>query len=86
MTFNPALNLDAFATQSASAAPPSINALYLRDGKYDNDMTRASVADTFMASRAQAATDRLALLFQVPGTREFRIMCRIYVGERECLH
>jgi hypothetical protein len=86
MTFNHALNLDGFATQSASAAPPSINALYLCGGKYDNDMTRASVADTFTAFRAQAATDRLALLFHGPGTRESRIMCRIQVGEQECLH
>jgi hypothetical protein len=63
MTFNPALNLEAFAIQSASAAPPSINAIYLRDGKYDNDMPRASVAATFAAFREQTVTNRLALFF-----------------------
>lgn len=62
MVFNPALNLQAFATPSANPAPPSINALYLRDGKYDG-MTRADVAATFAAFREQTATDRLALFF-----------------------
>jgi hypothetical protein len=63
MTFNPALNLEAFAIQSASAAPPSINAVYLCNGKYDSDTTRASVAATFAAFRSQTATERLALFF-----------------------
>ena len=62
MPFNPALNLEAFAVQSASDAPPPINALYLRDGKYDG-MTRADVTATFAAFRAQTSTDRLALFF-----------------------
>lgn len=62
MVFNPALNLQAFATPSANAAPPSINAIYLRDGKYDG-MTRADVAATFAAFREQTATNRLALFF-----------------------
>jgi hypothetical protein len=42
MVFNPALNLAAFAAPSANAAPPSVNAFYLHDGKYDG-MTRADV-------------------------------------------
>jgi hypothetical protein len=63
MTFNPGLNLEAFATQSASAAPPSINTVYLRDGKYDDESTRAGVAATFAAFRSQTATERLALFF-----------------------
>lgn len=62
MPFNPALNLDAFAVRSPSTAPPPLNALYLRDGRYDG-MTRADVAATFAAFRAQTATDRLALFF-----------------------
>lgn len=62
MPFNPALNLEAFAVQSTSTAPPPTNALYLRDGKYDG-MTRADVAATFAAFRAQTATNRLALFF-----------------------
>src|ERR1700676_3672024 len=62
MPFNPALNLEAFAIQSTSAAPPPIHALYLRDGKYDG-MNRAQVAETFAAFRAQTATNRLALFF-----------------------
>ena len=62
MVFNPALNLQAFATPSANEAPPSINAIYLRDGRYDG-MTRADVAATFAAFREQTATDRLALFF-----------------------
>ena len=62
MPFNPALNLRAFAVQSTSAAPPPVHALYLRDGKYDG-MTRADVAATFAAFRAQTATNRLALFF-----------------------
>jgi hypothetical protein len=62
MPFNPALNLQAFAVQSTSAAPPPIHALYLRDGKYDG-MTRADVAATLAAFRAQTATNRLALFF-----------------------
>lgn len=59
---NPALNLEAFAVQSQSPAPPALNALYLRDGMYDN-MTRADVAATFAAFRAQKQTKRLALFF-----------------------
>jgi hypothetical protein len=62
MPFNPALNLQAFAVQSTSAAPPPIHALYLRDGEYDG-MTRDDVAATFAAFRAQTATNRLALFF-----------------------
>jgi hypothetical protein len=62
MPFNPGLNLEAFAVRSTSATPPSINALYLRDGKYDN-MTRSDVAATFTAFRAQTVTNRLALFF-----------------------
>ena len=62
MPFNPALNLEAFAVHSNRAAPPSVNALYLRDGKYDG-MTRADVATTFATFRAQTATNRLALFF-----------------------
>jgi len=52
LPFNPALNLEAFAVRSSRTAPPSINALYLRDGKYDG-MTRADVSATFAAFRAQ---------------------------------
>src|ERR1700730_7198157 len=63
MRFNPALNLQAFSTQSIAPAPPSINAIYLRDGKYDNNMKRADLAATFEAFRTQTATDRLALFF-----------------------
>jgi hypothetical protein len=63
MTFNPGLNLEAFAIQSASAAPPSINAVYLRDGKYDDESTRANVAASFEAFRTQTATERLGLFF-----------------------
>ncbi len=59
---NPALNLEAFAVQSPSPAPPPINAVYLRDGQYDG-MTRADVAATFAAFKSQSATDRLALFF-----------------------
>jgi hypothetical protein len=62
MPFNPALNLEAFAVQSTSAAPPPMNALYLRGGKYDG-MTRDDVAATFAAFRAQTSTNRLALFF-----------------------
>lgn len=63
MQFNPGLNLEAFAIQSTSTAPPSINAIYLRDGKYDDESTRAHVTATFEAFRSQTATDRLALFF-----------------------
>ena len=63
MRFNPGLNLEAFAIQSVSAAPPSINAIYLRDGKFDDESTRSRVAATFEAFRSQTATDRLALFF-----------------------
>jgi hypothetical protein len=63
MRFNPALNLHAFSFQSPAAAPPAINAIYLRDGKYDNNMKRADVASTFEAFRAQTAASRLALFF-----------------------
>ena len=59
---NHALNLEAFAVRSGSPAPPALNALYLRDGTYDN-MTRADVAATFAAFRAQNQTKRLALFF-----------------------
>jgi hypothetical protein len=59
---NPGLNLDAFADQSPNAAPPPINALYLRDGQYDG-MTRSDVTATFEAFRAQTLTKRLALFF-----------------------
>jgi hypothetical protein len=62
MVLNPALNLEAFAIQSANPAPPSLNTIYLRDGKYDG-MTRADVAATFAAFRAQPVTGRLALFF-----------------------
>lgn len=60
--FNPAFNLEAFAVRSESSAPPAVNAIYLRDGKYDS-MTRADVAATFAAFRAQTTTDHLALFF-----------------------
>src|ERR1700677_1836164 len=63
MRFNPGLNLEAFAIQSVSAAPPPINAIYLRDGKFDDESTRVRVAATFEAFRSQTATDRLALFF-----------------------
>jgi hypothetical protein len=63
MQFNPALNLQAFSSQSVAFAPPAINAIYLRDGKYDNNMKRSDVAATFQAFRAQTATSRLALFF-----------------------
>jgi len=63
MPFNPALNLDDFCVKSSFNAPPSINALYLRDGQYDMKMTRADVAATFAAFRQQAQTSRLALFF-----------------------
>lgn len=59
---NPALNLEAFAVQSPSPAPPPINAVYLRDGQYDG-MTRADVAATFAAFKSQSATGRLSLFF-----------------------
>ena len=62
MSINPGLNLDAFAVQSPNAAPPPINALYLRDGQYDG-MTRSDVTATFAAFRAQTLTNRLALFF-----------------------
>jgi hypothetical protein len=63
MRFNPALNLQAFSAQSVASAPPSINAIYLRDGKYDNNMKRADVTATFEAFRTQTATNRLAFFF-----------------------
>jgi hypothetical protein len=63
MRFNPALNLQAFSAQSVAPAPPSINAIYLRDGKYDNNMKRSDVAATFETFRAQTTTNRLALFF-----------------------
>lgn len=62
MTFNPGLNLESFAVRSESSAPPALNAVYLQDGKYDG-MTRADVAASFAAFRAQSATGRLALFF-----------------------
>lgn len=62
MSFNFALNLDAFAIQSQDTAPPAINAIYLRDGKYDG-MTRADVAASFGAFKAQTNVQRLALFF-----------------------
>jgi hypothetical protein len=62
MSINPGLNLDAFAVQSPNTTPPSINALYLRDGQYDG-MTRSDVTATFDAFRAQTLTNRLALFF-----------------------
>ena len=62
MSINPGLNLDAFANQSPNAAPPPINALYLRDGQYDG-MTRSDVTATFAAFRAQTLTNRFALFF-----------------------
>ena len=62
MRFNVALNLDAFAVQSPDTAPPAINAIYLRDGKYDG-MTRADVAASFAAFKAQTNVQRLALFF-----------------------
>lgn len=60
--FNPALNLESFAVQSPNSVPPNLNALYLRDGKYDG-MGRADVTATFAAFRSQTETDRLALFF-----------------------
>lgn len=59
---NPALNLEAFAVQSPDPAPPPINALYLRDGRYDG-MTRSDVSATFTAFKSQSVTNRLALFF-----------------------
>jgi len=60
--FNPALNLETFAVQSTASAPPSINALYLRDGVYDG-MSRADVAATFAAFKGQTSINRFALFF-----------------------
>lgn len=62
MSFNPALNLSAFDVTTAAAAPPPINALYLRDGMYDG-MQRTDVTDTFNAFRSQTATNRMAFFF-----------------------
>jgi hypothetical protein len=62
MSINPGLKLDAFAVRSPDAAPPPINALYLRDGRYDG-MTRSDVTATFAAFRAQTLTNRFALFF-----------------------
>lgn len=62
MPSNFALNLDAFAVQTPDPAPPAINAIYLRDGKFDN-MKREDVAATFSAFRAQSQVKRLALFF-----------------------
>jgi hypothetical protein len=62
MIFNPALNVDAFKSQSELSAPPQLNALYLRDGQYDG-MSRGDVAATFAAFRAQTNVKRLALFF-----------------------
>jgi hypothetical protein len=60
--FNPALNLAAFAAPSPQPAPPALNALYLRDGKYDG-MTRAGVAASFAAFTGMPDGKRLALFF-----------------------
>jgi hypothetical protein len=62
MPFNVALNLDAFAVQNPDTAPPAINAIYFRDGKYDG-MARADVAASFAAFKAQTNVQRLALFF-----------------------
>lgn len=62
MTFNPGLNLAAFSAPSPNSAPPALNAIYLRDGKYDG-MSRADVAETFKAFREQNPAKRLALFF-----------------------
>jgi hypothetical protein len=61
--FNPGQNLRAFVTQSASPRPPDINAVYLRDGVYDDVTTRESIAASFDAFRAAPAGTRLALFF-----------------------
>lgn len=60
--FNPALNLGAFAAPSAQDAPPPLNALYLRDGRYDG-MARSDVAASFDAFKQQPDGTRLALFF-----------------------
>jgi hypothetical protein len=62
MSINPALNLESFAIQSPNIAPPPLNALYLRDGRYDG-MSRDDVTATFQAFRDQTETKRLALFF-----------------------
>jgi hypothetical protein len=62
MAFNPALNTDSLPVRAGSTTPPALNALYLRDGKYDS-MGRDEVAKTFQAFRDQTKTERLALFF-----------------------
>jgi hypothetical protein len=62
VSLNPAINLESFAIKSQNPAPPPLNALYLRDGKYDG-MARNDVAATFARFRSQTATNRLALFF-----------------------
>ena len=79
MTFNPGLNLESFAIRSESSAPPALNPIYLRDGKYDG-MTRADVAASFSASRGQSATNRLALFFHgglVDKARDHKTSCGV---------
>jgi hypothetical protein len=65
-SFNPALNLNAFPAPAAAAtpgSPPPLNALYLRDGKFDG-MTREDVAASFRAYVSnRASIPRLALFF-----------------------
>lgn len=62
MPFNPALDTDSLLVRDGNTAPPPLNALYLRDGKYDS-MGRDDVTKTFQAFRDQKNTARLALFF-----------------------
>ena len=62
MPFNPALNTDGLPFTGSGSAPPPVNALYLRDGKYD-PLEKSNVAKTFQAFRDQTTTKRLALFF-----------------------
>jgi hypothetical protein len=67
--FNPAFNLEAFADPSVDSAPPDVNTLYLRDGKYDSPlsggstMMRAGVAASFQEFRRRPDGTRLAMFF-----------------------
>lgn len=59
---NPAFNLQAFDGPPTSTEPPALNAVYLRDGKFDG-MTREDVASSFTAFRAAGSPSRLSLFF-----------------------
>lgn len=62
MVLNPAFNLEAFDGPSTSTAPPVLNSVYLRDGKFDG-MARTDVTASFSAFRAAGSPNRLALFF-----------------------